>query len=270
MIEQDDALHVIGGGLAGCEAAWQLAQRGHPVTLHEMRGVRTTAAHRTDKLGELVCSNTFICRSRRPGWRASCASCAPWPATPGTSSRWCLTRRARWARRRGTTPPRCTPGRALPAVLVLQHLLLCVRVFLVSYAFTALIRLGCVDCAPQCHLCPLSFARLHRLCTLWPSYSMLLLMLAAGRQASSEGRAPAMALCTPLDPSGWACTSARPSAPVVARLAALARRSLDTLQACSLAMKQCPVCTAAADFRALLEIFVAAPGAVSQAQEVPA
>ncbi len=59
MIEKDESLHVIGGGLAGCEAAWQLAQRGHSVTLHEMRGVRTTAAHRTDKLGELVCSNTF-------------------------------------------------------------------------------------------------------------------------------------------------------------------------------------------------------------------
>ena len=59
MIEQDESVQVIGGGLAGCEAAWQLAQRGHPVTLHEMRGIRTTAAHRTDKLGELVCSNTF-------------------------------------------------------------------------------------------------------------------------------------------------------------------------------------------------------------------
>ncbi len=50
---------VIGGGLAGSEAAWQLAQRGHAVRLHEMRPVRGTAAHRTDRLGELVCSNTF-------------------------------------------------------------------------------------------------------------------------------------------------------------------------------------------------------------------
>jgi methylenetetrahydrofolate--tRNA-(uracil-5-)-methyltransferase len=50
---------VIGGGLAGSEAAWQLAQRGIPVRLHEMRPVRTTAAHRTERLGELVCSNTF-------------------------------------------------------------------------------------------------------------------------------------------------------------------------------------------------------------------
>ncbi|HXG70398.1 MAG TPA: methylenetetrahydrofolate--tRNA-(uracil(54)-C(5))-methyltransferase (FADH(2)-oxidizing) TrmFO [Gemmatimonadaceae bacterium] len=50
---------VIGGGLAGCEAAWQLASRGHEVTLHEMRPVRTTPAHKTDGLAELVCSNTF-------------------------------------------------------------------------------------------------------------------------------------------------------------------------------------------------------------------
>lgn len=52
-------VHIVGGGLAGSEAAWQLAERGHDVVLHEMRGVRGTAAHRTEKLGELVCSNTF-------------------------------------------------------------------------------------------------------------------------------------------------------------------------------------------------------------------
>ena len=50
---------VIGGGLAGSEAAWQLAQRGHDVTLCEMRPVRTTPAHKTERLAELVCSNTF-------------------------------------------------------------------------------------------------------------------------------------------------------------------------------------------------------------------
>jgi methylenetetrahydrofolate--tRNA-(uracil-5-)-methyltransferase len=55
----DEAVVVVGGGLAGSEAAWQLAQRGHRVTLHEMRPVRQTAAHRTDFLAELVCSNTF-------------------------------------------------------------------------------------------------------------------------------------------------------------------------------------------------------------------
>src|SRR5829696_1331070 len=52
-------VHIVGGGLAGSEAAWQLAERGHDVVLHEMRGVRGTPAHKTDKLAELVCSNTF-------------------------------------------------------------------------------------------------------------------------------------------------------------------------------------------------------------------
>src|SRR4051794_27076423 len=53
-----DPIHVIGGGLAGSECAWQLAERGHAVVLHEMRPVRGTPAHKTDRLGELVCSNT--------------------------------------------------------------------------------------------------------------------------------------------------------------------------------------------------------------------
>jgi methylenetetrahydrofolate--tRNA-(uracil-5-)-methyltransferase len=53
------AVHIIGGGLAGSEAAWQIAERGVPVVLHEMRPVRTTAAHRTEQLAELVCSNSF-------------------------------------------------------------------------------------------------------------------------------------------------------------------------------------------------------------------
>ncbi|OLC41451.1 MAG: methylenetetrahydrofolate--tRNA-(uracil(54)-C(5))-methyltransferase (FADH(2)-oxidizing) TrmFO [Gemmatimonadetes bacterium 13_1_40CM_4_65_7] len=55
----DVVVHVVGGGLAGCEAAWALAERGVSVTLHEMRPVRTTPAHQTDGLAELVCSNTF-------------------------------------------------------------------------------------------------------------------------------------------------------------------------------------------------------------------
>jgi methylenetetrahydrofolate--tRNA-(uracil-5-)-methyltransferase len=50
---------IVGGGLAGCEAAWQLARTGVPVDLHEMRPQRGTAAHATDRLGELVCSNSF-------------------------------------------------------------------------------------------------------------------------------------------------------------------------------------------------------------------
>src|SRR5262245_56402402 len=53
------AVHVIGGGLAGSEAAWQVAARGVPVVLHEMRPRCTTAAHKTDALAELVCSNSF-------------------------------------------------------------------------------------------------------------------------------------------------------------------------------------------------------------------
>ena len=53
------ALHVIGGGLAGSEAAWQIAARGVPVVLHEMRPLRTTAAHKTAALAELVCSNSL-------------------------------------------------------------------------------------------------------------------------------------------------------------------------------------------------------------------
>jgi methylenetetrahydrofolate--tRNA-(uracil-5-)-methyltransferase len=52
-------IQIVGGGLAGSEAAWQLAERGHDVVLHEMRPVVDTAAHKTDRLAELVCSNTF-------------------------------------------------------------------------------------------------------------------------------------------------------------------------------------------------------------------
>jgi methylenetetrahydrofolate--tRNA-(uracil-5-)-methyltransferase len=52
-------VHIVGGGLAGCEAAWQAAQAGSRVVLHEMRPDRMTEAHRTDGLAELVCSNSF-------------------------------------------------------------------------------------------------------------------------------------------------------------------------------------------------------------------
>ncbi|MBV9076235.1 MAG: methylenetetrahydrofolate--tRNA-(uracil(54)-C(5))-methyltransferase (FADH(2)-oxidizing) TrmFO, partial [Methylobacteriaceae bacterium] len=54
-----DPVHVVGGGLAGSEAAWQIAEAGLPVVLHEMRPVRGTEAHATDRLAELVCSNSF-------------------------------------------------------------------------------------------------------------------------------------------------------------------------------------------------------------------
>jgi methylenetetrahydrofolate--tRNA-(uracil-5-)-methyltransferase len=52
-------IHVVGGGLAGSEAAWQIAEAGVPVILHEMRPVRATPAHATGRLAELVCSNSF-------------------------------------------------------------------------------------------------------------------------------------------------------------------------------------------------------------------
>jgi methylenetetrahydrofolate--tRNA-(uracil-5-)-methyltransferase len=55
----DSPVTIIGGGLAGCEAAWQIARRGGRVRLYEMRPVRTTPAHSTEKMAELVCSNSF-------------------------------------------------------------------------------------------------------------------------------------------------------------------------------------------------------------------
>src|SRR5688572_20642670 len=58
-VHDADPVHVIGGGLAGSEASWHLAERGCRVVLHEMRPVRQTPAHQTEKLAELVCSNTF-------------------------------------------------------------------------------------------------------------------------------------------------------------------------------------------------------------------
>jgi methylenetetrahydrofolate--tRNA-(uracil-5-)-methyltransferase len=56
---KSSAIHVIGGGLAGCEAAWQIAARGVRAVLHEMRPTRGTPAHKTHALAELVCSNSF-------------------------------------------------------------------------------------------------------------------------------------------------------------------------------------------------------------------
>jgi methylenetetrahydrofolate--tRNA-(uracil-5-)-methyltransferase len=57
-------IHIVGGGLAGCEAAWQAASRGVRVTIHEMRPVTPTPVHKTDRLAELVCSNSL--RSDKP------------------------------------------------------------------------------------------------------------------------------------------------------------------------------------------------------------
>ena len=66
-MHQTKPIHVIGGGLAGSEAAWQIASAGLTVVLHEMRPVRMTDAHRTDRLAELVCSNSF----RADDWEAN-------------------------------------------------------------------------------------------------------------------------------------------------------------------------------------------------------
>src|SRR5689334_24082618 len=60
-----DQINIIGGGLAGVEAAWQAARLGAQVNLYEMRPVRQTPAHRTDKLAEIVCSNSL--KSDEPG-----------------------------------------------------------------------------------------------------------------------------------------------------------------------------------------------------------
>ena len=59
MVTNETAITIVGGGLAGCEAAWQLADRGVRVRLYEMRPAEQTGAHRTDKLAEIVCSNSF-------------------------------------------------------------------------------------------------------------------------------------------------------------------------------------------------------------------
>jgi methylenetetrahydrofolate--tRNA-(uracil-5-)-methyltransferase len=63
------AIHIVGGGLAGTEAAWQIARRGIPCVLHEMRPMRPTPAHQTDRLAELVCSNSL---------KSESVSTAPW------------------------------------------------------------------------------------------------------------------------------------------------------------------------------------------------
>jgi methylenetetrahydrofolate--tRNA-(uracil-5-)-methyltransferase len=63
----DETIHIIGGGLAGSEAAWQAAEAGAQVVLHEMRPVRGTDAHQSDRLAELVCSNSF----RADDWEAN-------------------------------------------------------------------------------------------------------------------------------------------------------------------------------------------------------
>ena len=64
-MKNDSQVNIIGGGLAGSEAAWQAAERGVRVRLFEMRPARPTAAHQTANLGEIVCSNSL--KSDEPG-----------------------------------------------------------------------------------------------------------------------------------------------------------------------------------------------------------
>ncbi len=59
MSKNTNSIHIIGGGLAGCEAAWQISKYGINVIIHEMRPIRSTNAHKTSNLSELVCSNSF-------------------------------------------------------------------------------------------------------------------------------------------------------------------------------------------------------------------
>src|SRR5579871_4124548 len=66
-MSSDAPIHIIGGGLAGSEAAWQAAEAGARVVLHEMRPLRGTDAHQGDRLAELVCSNSF----RADDWEAN-------------------------------------------------------------------------------------------------------------------------------------------------------------------------------------------------------
>lgn len=92
----DKHLTVIGGGLAGCEAAWQAAQLGIEVTLYEMRPQRTTPAHVTDRLAELVCSNSLgstlpnkapgLLKAELRGLGSMVLACATQAAVPAGSS----------------------------------------------------------------------------------------------------------------------------------------------------------------------------------------
>ena len=69
-LPSDTCVTVVGGGLAGCEAAWQLAERGVSVVLIEMRPTHGSPAHHTEHLGELVCSNSL--KSENPDSAAGC------------------------------------------------------------------------------------------------------------------------------------------------------------------------------------------------------
>ena len=78
----DKTLHIVGGGMAGSEAAWQAARAGVDVVLHEMRPRKGTFAHRTGDLAEMVCSNSF--RSDDDEHNA-CLRVARWPSIASPS-----------------------------------------------------------------------------------------------------------------------------------------------------------------------------------------
>ena len=101
MSDGRERVTIIGGGLAGCEAAWQLARAGVGVDLYEMRPERGTAAHQTDQLGELVCSNSFRNATLRDRGRA--------PEGGDAAAR--LARHAG-----GRSRTRCRPARVSPSI----------------------------------------------------------------------------------------------------------------------------------------------------------
>ena len=81
MLDLVSAIHILGGGLAGAEAAWQIAAAGLDCVLFEMRPVRTTPAHKTDRLAELVCSNSL---------KSEGENSAPWLGQSFSVSRVCF------------------------------------------------------------------------------------------------------------------------------------------------------------------------------------
>ena len=96
-------IHIIGGGLAGCEAAWQVARRGLDCVLHEMRPVRPTPAHQTDRLAELVCSNSLKSESE---------STAPWLLKEELRRLDSMLLAAAKRAVKQSMPPTCSTGRA--------------------------------------------------------------------------------------------------------------------------------------------------------------
>ena len=120
-------IHIIGGGLAGSEAAWQIARRGIPCVLHEMRPVRPTPAHQTDRLAELVCSNSLKSDQNPPRPGCSKRNCAasircsharaaegPRSRRPRPHRRSRRLRRGSHARHRSRAAHRTPPRRSRP------------------------------------------------------------------------------------------------------------------------------------------------------------